>query len=124
MRMKTSWLMAAFIALGGWGVVACGDSDPVGGVLSLTLTVTPDQVLVGEQIEVVAAATGADLAGLIIDFGDGRVDSVAALGAVTQDVRITDHSYTTAGTYQVVARVEDNIRGSLVRTSAVRVRDP
>jgi len=124
MRVKTPLWMAACIALAGWGVVACSDSDPLSSVLSLTLSVTPSQVVVGDSIVVEAAATGADLAGLIIDFGDGRVDSIAALGAVTQDVRITDHSYSAAGTYQVVARVEDNIRGSLVRTNVVRVRDP
>ncbi|MBI4540887.1 MAG: hypothetical protein HY704_15395 [Gemmatimonadetes bacterium] len=64
----------------------------------------------GEEIAFQVQASGAYLAGIIINYADGQVDSVATGGARTASVR-TRHAYTKAGTY-VVRAIAEELSGS------------
>lgn len=126
MTVRSSVLLSACagVALGALGMACSSSTVEGGGPLSITLTVTPLSVAVGDSIRVETQATGTLLAGTIIEFGDGRVDSINAQGAVTQGVRILDHFYSAAGTYLVRATIEDLEQGSQSATATVQVNDP
>ncbi|MEZ4424138.1 MAG: hypothetical protein R3E98_12075 [Gemmatimonadota bacterium] len=110
-----------------WGVaVACSDSsvEVGGGELAITLTVTPQSVEVGDTVFITTEAVGTSLAGTIIDYGNGRLDSLNAFGAQTQDNRIRDHFYSAAGTYTIRATVVDLSQGTRSAEATVQVSDP
>lgn len=110
-----------------WGVAAaCSDSsvEVGGGELAITLTVTPQSVEVGDTVFVTTEAVGTNLAGTIIDYGNGRLDSLSAFGAQTQDHRVRDHFYSAAGTYTIRATVVDLSQGSRSAEATVQVSNP
>lgn len=103
---------------------ACSDTEVTGSnPLTIELTATPETALVGDSIEFMYSATGALLTGTILDFGDGRVDSIPAFGAQSQGGRVK-HAYAAAGMYVVIARVEDSIEGALTDQVTVGISDP
>jgi hypothetical protein len=121
--VKREMLMAAAIATGATGIVAaCSDSIVEGG-LPLTVSITADRTVaeVGDSVVYSAEATGANLVGLALDFGDGAVDSTAASGAVRAGVTRA-HVYGAAGTYVAKATAVD-VQGLLVEvTDSVSVQ--
>lgn len=95
-----------------WGVVmalalalACSSSIVSGGRdLAITITATPASAAVNTPIEFRYDAAGPALSGILLAYGDGASDSIAALGATTAGGRRT-HTYTAPGTFQVIATV-------------------
>ena len=94
-------------------LLACSESvvDACGGALSVVVTVDPPSQTVGQAVTVRSTANGTSLDGTIIDYGDGQVDSVGAFGACTQTVT-QPKTYDSAGTYTVIATIEDLSQGS------------
>lgn len=105
-------LLAALPLLGGClegGVVE------IGGPLEITLAVTQAERIVGLEHEFRLQARGRQLLGVILDYGDGRVDSIQAFGAQTISHGET-HTYEAVGSYTVRAVVEE-AGGALARDS-------
>ncbi len=121
--MKKQILMAAALAAGATGTVAaCSDSIVEGG-LPLTVSITADRTVaeVGDSVVYSAEATGTNLVGLALDFGDGAVDSTAASGAVRAGITRA-HAYGAAGTYVAKATAVD-VQGLVVEiTDSVSVQ--
>jgi hypothetical protein len=93
----------------------------VGGPLSLSLSVDQAEVSEGTAHVFRVEARGQQLLGLILDYGDGQVDSVATAGAQSA-THVEVHQFGAPGTYRVRARVED-LRGLSASDSLdVRVR--
>lgn len=91
----------------GLAVAACSDSLVEGGrPFTVEVTASSSTAAVGEEIHVVVEATGENLIGVAIDFGDGAVDSTATSGAVTAGITRT-HAWDSAGTYMVVGAAAD-----------------
>ncbi len=115
--MKREIALAAALAAGMVGVLAaCSDSLVEGG-RPLTVSISADKTLagVGDSVTYTADATGNNLVGLVVDFGDGTADSTAASGAVTAGV-VRSHAYGEAGTYVAKATAVD-IQGVVVEQS-------
>ncbi len=104
--------IAAALSMGAT-LVACQESsvDTGGGPLDVMLTAEPTTQSVGQSITVRAEVVGSSLAGTIVDFGDGLVDSVPAFGATTQTLTRLK-TYEVPGNYTIVARAEDAVQGS------------
>jgi hypothetical protein len=102
--------------------VACSETtiDTGGGPLAIELFVSPTNQTVGDSVVVRTNAQGTSLAGTIIDFGDGRVDSIPGANANTQGI-VTGHAYQTAGTFTIIATVEDLVQGSLSDQATVEI---
>ncbi len=95
------WVLVMTLAL----ALACRSSTVSGGGdLAITITATPTSAAVDTPIEFQFAAAGPSLSGIVLAYGDGASDSIAALGATTAGGRRT-HTYTAPGTFQVVATV-------------------
>lgn len=95
-----------------WGIVmalalalACTTST-VSGIreLAITITATPTTAAVNTPVEFRYDAMGAQLAGIVVAYGDGVADSVATFGASTAGGRLT-HTYSAPGMFQVEATV-------------------
>jgi hypothetical protein len=92
-------------------VLACGDFSTTVRPTSLTMTVNRPSGAVGQPFEFSYSATGRSMAGLIIDYGDGGLDSLGFQGAVTATGR-REHTYSQPGTYLVSGLLEDFLAGS------------
>lgn len=110
MRRGLRWGIVMALAL----VVACSSST-VSGIreLAISITATPTTAAVNTPVEFRYDAMGTQLAGIVVAYGDGVVDSVATFGASTAGGRLT-HTYSTPGIFQVEATV---IEGSGDRAS-------
>jgi len=73
---------------------------------ALILTVNRTSAPPGQPFDFRYEAQGRSLAGLILDYGDGGLDSLGFSGAVTATGTRT-HSYSAPGTYIVTGRLED-----------------
>jgi hypothetical protein len=78
----------------------------VGGPVRLSLTVEKAEAPQGTPHVFKMEAQGQQLLGLILDYGDGQVDSIPTAGAQTA-THIEAYIYDKAGEYLVRARVED-----------------
>lgn len=108
----------------------CGDFSVNVLPLELMLTVDTPNLPVGEFVGYRYQAQGRGLLGLIVDYGDGVVDSLSFAGAQTAagtcgtptDARPTDercrHAYELPGTYVVTGRLED-VTGEVVEDEMV-----
>ena len=104
--------------------LACSESSvEVGGTLSIQLTVTPATQTQGQPVQWQTSAAGRSLAGTVVDFGDGQVDSVAAMGAQTQALN-NEKTYDSVGVFIVVAEVVDQLQGSAMDSATVEIVAP
>ncbi|MEK9501121.1 PKD domain-containing protein [Gaopeijia maritima] len=87
--------------------------------ISIDLDITPESPMVDENVRAVFSATGTGLRGVLVDWGDGVVDSLALSGLVVEAQSYMDHIYTTAGEYPVTARVEDQTSSQSATTTVV-----
>ena len=88
-----------------WG---CLDDSITGErPLTIELSLSPTTASVAETVTASFSATGSGLQGVILDWGDGVVDSLALSGRVVEAASDLDHVYGTAGSFQVTATVED-----------------
>jgi len=87
-------------------VLACSSStlDPL--PLELTISANKSTVAVGEEALFLLTARGNALAGIEVEYGDGATGSIQTFGARTARAELR-HTYTSAGVYQVIARVQD-----------------
>ncbi len=108
-------LVAAAVACSDTGVFVSG--EPV----RITLEVDAPSLDQGETHRFRIEAGGRSLLGVVIEYGDGQVDSIIAAGAQTA-THVQDHIYAEPGPYLVRARAED-ANGDVARDSvAVTVR--
>jgi len=106
-------------AVAPWVLLGCGlfEAD----VLPLGITIEVDQSTkaVGEDFEFDWEGTGEALFGVIIDYGDGVVDSIQSIGGGVRLGGNAVHAFDVAGSFRVLARVEDEFLGA--DTSSVTV---
>ena len=93
--MKRLILLASLTLLG-----ACGDFSTTIRDTAVTLTSEPTSAAIRQTFRIRYEAQGRSLNRLIIDFGDGAVDSLGLQGAVTA-TGFREHAYQTSGTYVV-----------------------
>jgi hypothetical protein len=109
--MSRRWLFSGAVGLALLSGAGCLDQGfvAVGGPMSLSLKV--DQADLPEGVPHVfrIEARGQQLLGLIVDYGDGQVDSIATAGAQSA-THVEAYTFGAAGSYRVRARVED-LRG-------------
>jgi hypothetical protein len=91
-------------------LAACGDFSTTIRPTALTLTPDRTSAQTGQDFEFRYDAQGRSLAGLIIDYGDGGLDSIGLQGAVTATGGRV-HAYETPGTYVVTGRLEEFLGG-------------
>ena len=75
----------------------------------------------GDTVSFTVNATGNNLFGVVVEFGDSGVDQYATSGALTARVTFK-HAYTTAGTFTVRAVVTDAIAGEREATKSIVVK--
>lgn len=116
-RLKRLGPLLCAICLLGWG---CSDTSfSLGGPLVLSISaVTP--VAVTDSLVVEFTIVGRNLLGLVVDYGDMQVDSVALLGAQTAGGRVRN-LYAAPGQYTVTARVEDAVEGTVTEALVVTI---
>jgi hypothetical protein len=115
-RLRASLILAA-VALG----AGCLD-DSITGTrpLDVRVTVSPASAAVGETVTASFDATGTGLQGVILDWGDGVLDSLVLSGFAVEAGQDLDHAYSTAGSYTIAARAEDQT-GARTATTAVQI---
>jgi len=99
-------------------------STDVGEPLSITLSV--DRSSGAAAVDVFSfhyEATGTDLLGIVLEFGDGQADSLAAQGAARASAT-RSHVYETPGTYSASAWAHEALGATKADTVVVEVRSP
>jgi PKD repeat protein len=86
--------------------------------LVATLTSSPSTAARGETVSFTVNATGNNLVGVVIDFGDQSGDQFATGGASTARVTF-NHVFETAGSFTVTAVVTDALVGQIERTIGI-----
>ncbi len=114
--MKKEIAFATVLVAAAGLLAACSDSLVEGG-RPLTVSISADKSVaaVGDSIVYRVEATGNNLVGLVVDFGDGVADSTSASGAVSAGV-VRSHIYAEAGDYWAKATAVD-VQGVTVELS-------
>jgi len=105
-NMKATRPALALTALMIVGSACLDDSITGSRPLSLSFTANPTSSSVGQTVTFRYAATGPRIQGVIMEYGDGSVDSVFTPGTVVEVEGVLEHEYEIAGTFQVVGRLE------------------
>ena len=108
------------LLLGALLAVACTTDDPFQPGVSISLTATPPRTGVGMDVVFEFRATGASLTRVVLDYGDGAVDSVEAFGASEASGSPT-HAYAAPGTYRASASAVDAQRGTTMTAVTVTI---
>lgn len=106
------------------GAVACSDiSVPESRPTRVSLEVDRTERNVGQEFVFTYEGEGRGIVGLVLTFGDGRVDSIPALGAQTVG-GFREHAFQEAGVFEVRILMQD--AGDAVAEDAVdvEVTDP
>ena len=107
------WLFAALILTGG-----CRQTTEPPVSLVVTLEASRSTAVRGDTITFTVNATGNNLVGVVIDFGDQTEDLFATGGASTARVTFK-HAFQATGSFTVSAVVTDAIVGEKESTTAV-----
>lgn len=122
---RRATILVAIVAATGV-LTACADSLVEGG-LPLTVSIVADRssAAVGQTVVYTVEASGTNLVGLTIDYGDGVADSVPTSGAVTAGIT-REHAYAEGGTFVARATVVDfqNFLTELTDSVTVQIFDP
>lgn len=111
----------ALLAVVGIAASACLDDSITGSrTLGVQLTTAATAVETGETLTATVSAMGTGLQGLVVDWGDGVVDSLSLTGLVVTVENDFDHDYSAEGTYSIVATAEDQT-GSISDSTTVDV---
>ncbi len=102
------------------GTAACSTAPEGIAPLNVSLTSGSATAVVGESVSMVASASGTNLVGLVMDYGDGGTDSYATAGANTARVTFR-HAYTTRGTYTARVTVTDGAANQSEATLEIRI---
>lgn len=115
-KVRPVLLLAAILMAGTLG--GCSDSVvEVGNELSLELT-GPASAPVSDSLEVSFEVEGRRLLGLVLEYGDGAVDSVSFSGSQSAG-GYRSHKYTEPGTYLVTGKVQDGVEGTIMAELSV-----
>jgi hypothetical protein len=100
--------------------IACRQTTqpPIG--LSVSIQANPAVVLRGDTVTFQVTATGNNLVGVTIDFGDSSTDQYATGGALTARVTFK-HVYNAAGSFTARVTVTDAIAGEKEVTTLIVV---
>ncbi len=115
-KLRASLILAA-VAVG----AGCLD-DSITGTrpLDVSVTVTPASAAVGETVTASFNATGTGLQGVILDWGDGALDSLVLSGIAVEAGQDIEHAYSAVGSYTISARAEDQT-GARTATTAIQI---
>lgn len=110
------------LALAGWAAASACLDDSITGTRPLTIEidVDPATAVVDEVVTVRYVVTGTGLAGVIVDWGDGAVDSIPFIGSAVEAEGPVAHQYSATGTYDIVGTVE-GLNGALSDEASVVV---
>ena len=97
------------VTLFGIGCTAVSDLDLT---LRFTITASPDDPSVGDPVRFDFDAAGSSLVGVIVDYGDGAVDSVLTFGATRAQGDVS-HSFDLAGHFTGRATAVDAVEGEI-----------
>jgi hypothetical protein len=127
-RRKISASLVATAVLAGAALTAAAGcsrtTTDVGEPLSITLTVDRTSGRAGvDAFTYHYEAAGTDLLGVVLDFGDGQVDSLAAQGAA-RAAATRSHVYASPGTYSAHARAMEAFGSVRADTVVVAVQAP
>ncbi|MDA0329218.1 MAG: hypothetical protein O2958_09445 [Gemmatimonadetes bacterium] len=111
----------ALLLVAGTGAVACLD-DSITGTrpLSMAVTANPQIALVDEVVIVSYQATGTGLLGIIMNWGDGVVDSLTFNGLAVEASGNFEHAYPVAGSFDIVGTAEAQ-NGTVSDSTAVQI---
>lgn len=99
---RALWTVTVALAV---GAAACLDDDITGTrPLAIELTATPTTVTAGESVQFNYDASGNAITLVVMDYGDGTVDSITYNGPVIAANQLS-HTYTAPATYAVTASV-------------------
>lgn len=119
--MRT-WMKAAGVvavsAVIGWSCSSIASSG--GEPLSLTLTADRQTAAVGQDVTFTYEARGTSISGVLLDYGDGALDSINSFGSQSATGRRV-HAYGEAGDFTVVGTVFDAVDGTRSSTAAITV---
>jgi PKD repeat protein len=97
----------AVILLAGTAAACLDESITGTRPLSFSFDPITGSPAVGDSVGFSYDATGTGIFGVILDFGDGAVDTVENQSSSVVSMQGTiNHAYTDAGTYEVTGRVE------------------
>jgi hypothetical protein len=102
MRIK----LCAGLAVCGWmAVIGCLDDSITGTrTLSIEITVDPTTAAVDEVVTAQYSVGGIGIFGVIVDWGDGVLDTISFAGVVEAEGPV-DHQYSAAGAYDIIGTV-------------------
>ncbi len=106
-------------AVGVWA--GCLDETITGTrPLTIELSVVPSTAAVADTVTATWEATGTGLLGVVVDWGDGVLDSLNLGGLAVEAGQDVDHVYAIDGTYTVTARAEDQT-GARTASATVQI---
>lgn len=115
-RIKYFLVVAALVG-GVWG---CSDSlVDIGRELSLDFSGPPTTAL-SDSLPVTYDVRGRSLLGMVVDYGDGSLDSLFFSGAQSAGGRVA-HKYQEPGDYVVSGKVQDAVEGSIMAEFPVTI---
>ena len=103
----SNWTRLLAILLLGGASASCHERDATGvRPIGISLIAEATSAAVGESVTVRFEATGTDMLGVLISWGDGVVDSVTAGEQVVEMSGPLTHTWEIASTYVVIGTVE------------------
>ena len=110
------------VTLGLVAIVAIGCRQTVEPPTPISVSIQANTSVVtrGDTVTFTVNATGNNLFGVIIDYGDEATDQYATGGALIARVTFK-HAYTVAGSFTVRATVTDAVAGERDVTTLIRV---
>ena len=121
--MKATWPALALTALMIVGSACLDDSITGTRTLTFSLSADPTSTTVGQTVTFRYEGTGTRIQGVVVDYGDGSVDSVFTPGTVVELEGNFVHEYGASGTFQAVGRLE-TVQAFLSDTVTIQVNTP
>ena len=91
--------------------------------LTFSLSAEPTTGSVGQTITFSYEGTGTIIQGVILEYGDGVIDSVFTPGSVVEVGGNLNHEYETTGTFQALGRMETTST-FLTETVTIQINNP
>ena len=111
-----------FAIAAGFFIWSCASTEVgIGSPIDLQINAT-SPVAVGDSLQLEYQATGRQLLGMVILWGDAEFDSVF-MNAAQSAAGTAGHVYADTGSYTVTARLLDAVEGSDEKSVTVRI-DP
>jgi plastocyanin len=102
------------------GLAGCGQSTLEAAPLEVAITANRTTAAPGDTIAFVVNATGQNLVGLLMDFGDMGTDLYATSGARTARVTFK-HAFMAKGAFTVTVSATDAVAGQKDASIEIRV---